>query len=354
MTEVTPVTEVIEEKPSTENVVTEETVIEKNEEVTPEAISEESTEVDDDEDYGWKQEDIEVAPKAEVKAVEEVKVEVKDDSEVVKQLKQENDALKLKLENLESSLNNPFFSAWEQYLGETSTPNVSEFLTKLGLQNRASNLKNEELLEQYYTKQAKLFGIDEEEIEEIVYDKINQFSNLDKLEQKKHIAQIKREIDADENKGIEQTQKDWEEKNRKKIEENNLWIDKQKSNIKNQIDAIVSKGKFNNRNVDNKWGKTIFEQAMNSKDLLEICKYTPKGDLIALDAVDIIDRLVNREELKSISKKVRQSALAENLVETAAVAHTSARAAEAKANMTQRELDDLEYERARKSYLGGK
>lgn len=318
------------------DVVKEETTATTVEEVKPEEVKDEKQEgvnetlEDDSDEIEWTQ-----TPKVKTDSTTsdtDPKVSPSADLEA---LRTENQTLTQKVQSLEaqvnSLVNDPLIKAYNEYLGSTDEPKPSEFLSRVGVvvNDPYSTLQGEELVKQFYTKKAQSLGLSGDDLEEAIQEELDTYSTATKIRKKELEAEAKSALSGDKKAGsIEDLEKEFSESRKKQTEKDVQYITKNREMFVDYVNKVLEKGKWNGRPIDIKWKEKIIQAADNSFDIfnpmfVSYAEPDANGEsyLFAPDVLDFLDYAVNRQELKSISKKKVDSAKVENLEEKAIAAH---------------------------------
>lgn len=305
---------------------TQEQVVDENTKAEVENVT--TDEVDDD-SIEWEQ----TAPKASLPNSESTDAEGNDNSKAeLEALRQENATLKSELANLTMIKSDPLVKAYGEYLQATDSPTLKDFLGKVGAISTSpvEGLVGEELVKKHFTELARSKGFSGEELEDVVEEKLDVYRGALRLDKKEFEEKANLYFTSGKSTSIEDLENEFKTVKETKNAEVKQWVDSQFANCVDFVNRVVSKGKYNGRAVDRKWGDAIIETLRKSSDVFnpEFVQFTEPNkegisDLYTPSVIDFIDTAKFRNELRANSKKKADSIKVEVLEEKAAVAHNT-------------------------------
>jgi hypothetical protein len=229
------------------------------------------------------------------------------------------------IDSFSMSADDPIIKTWNAHKerhGSDASPSL--FMQELGQIKFVDQRSDEEKLGMYFKDLAVSAGVREDEIESAIQEDLDAFYSKTLREKQVIIRDAEKHLSNFELTSVEGLEKSYKEQVNKIVEENTMWIRENYNMAQDFVNKVVSKGRYNGKPIDSKWGDKIMEAFRESRAVLDpryMVLADPDKDgnqfMFIPETVEMIDAIEFRKENLEFYKKQIRSGRSENLNERA-------------------------------------
>jgi hypothetical protein len=229
------------------------------------------------------------------------------------------------IESFNMIADDPIIKTWNAHKerhGSDASPSL--FMQELGQIKFVDQRSEDEKLSMYFKDLAVSAGVREDDIESAIQEDLDAFYSKTLRERQVIIRDAEKHLSNFELTSVEGLEKSYKEQVNKIVEENTMWIRENYNMAQDFVNKVVSKGRYNGKPIDSKWGEKIMEAFRESRAVLDpryMVLADPDKDgnqfMFIPETVEMIDAIEFRKENLEFYKKQIRNGRSENLNERA-------------------------------------
>jgi len=219
----------------------------------------------------------------------------------------------------------PIIKSWfahRERHGTEASPSL--FLQEMGQIKFVDSRSEEEKLKEFYTDLAKQAGVSEDRLEDAVQEDLDAFYSKTIRERQSLLKEAEKHLSKLEMRSVEDLEKDYKKQTDALVQEGMTWAKTNYDLAEDFVNKVVSKGRFNGKTIDRKWGERILEAFRESRAVLDprymvLADPDEKGNQMMYipEMVELLDAIEYRKENAEFYKSQIKRSRAENLNERA-------------------------------------
>ena len=219
----------------------------------------------------------------------------------------------------------PIIKSWfahKERHGSEASPSL--FLQEMGQIKFVDSRSEEEKLKEYFTDLAKQAGVPTDELENAVQEDLDAFYSKTIREKQSLLRDAEKHLSKLEMHSVEDLEKQYKQQKDALVQESIQWVKTNYQLAEDFINKVVSKGVYNGKPIDRKWGEKILEGFRESRAVLDpryltLADPDEKGQQLMYipEMVELLDAIEFRKENTDFYKNQVKRSRAENLNERA-------------------------------------
>lgn len=219
----------------------------------------------------------------------------------------------------------PIIRSWAAHKerhGNEASPSL--FLQEMGQIKFVDSRSDEEKLKEYFTDLAKQAGVKDDDMETAIQEDLDAFYSKTIRERQSLLKDAEKHLSKLEVRSVEDLEKQYKDQTQAIMQDGIQWVKTNYQLAEDFINKVVSKGVFNGKRIDRKWGEKILEAFRESRAVLDpryivLADPDDKGQQLMYipEMVEVLDSIEFRKENMEFYKSQIKRSRAENLGERA-------------------------------------